>query len=46
MDVFLKADRMEMVKAPETPLLERKARVLQVMWVVIAACVMDILFRL
>ncbi len=46
MDVFLKADRLEMVKAPETPLIERKNRVLQVMGVIIIICVMDILFRL
>ena len=46
MDVFLKADRFEMVKAPETPLIERKNRVLLVMWVLIVICAMDILIRL
>ena len=46
MDIFLKADRFEMVKAPETPLIERKNRVLLVMWVLIVICSMDILIRL
>jgi hypothetical protein len=46
MDVFLKADRLEMVKAPETPLIERKNRVLQVMWLFIIMMILDILFRL
>lgn len=46
MDVFLKADRIEMVKAPETPLLERKNRVLQALWVIITVLVLDILRRL
>ena len=46
MDVFLKADRFEMVKAPETPLIERKNRALLVMWVLIVILILDILFRL
>ncbi len=46
MDVFLKADRFEMVKAPQTDLVVKGDRLIKVMWVFIIICVMDILFRL